>query len=71
MTIYKSCSPKYTNDQIKHLTVTKSFVSYERLLSQSLYYAIGKRDNEVMVGMQITSDGIYVLLESKEIADQR
>lgn len=65
--IYKSCSSKYTNEQIKNLTGTTSFASFERLLTTSLYDAIRKRPNEVMVGMIIDFDGIQVYLETTKL----
>lgn len=69
--IYKSCSPKYTNEQISRLSGMQTFVSYERLLNTSLYSAIGKKENEVMVGMKMDSDGITVYIESREEANKR
>jgi len=71
MTIYKSCSPKYTHDDIKRVSGTQVFVSYERLLHTTIYQAINKKDNDVMVGMKMDIDGITVYIESKEEADKR
>ena len=66
-TVYKSCSPKYTHQDIADMgTCTKSFVSFERLLKTSIYEAIALRSNEKIVGMQIDMDGIYCYIETKE-----
>lgn len=63
--IYKSCSPKYTNEQVKNLCGVVTFVSYERLLKTSLYDAIRKKDDEQIVGMVIDFDGITVYIEKQ------
>ena len=63
--IYKSCSPKYTSYDIERLSGVVTFVSFERLLRMSLYDAIGKKENEKMMGMKITEDGIQVYIEKE------
>jgi hypothetical protein len=65
MTIYKTCSSKYTNKQIEHLSGVCTFVSFARLLNNSITDCISKKENEDIVGMEITSDGIKVYLETE------
>ena len=65
MKIYKSCSPKYTNEQIQHLSGTVSFVSWERLLVDSINQAIRKTEKEKIVGMEIDEDGVKVYIETE------
>lgn len=66
-TVYKSCSPKYTHQDIADMgTCTKSFVSFERLLKTPIYEAISLRPNEKIVGMVIDVDGIYCIIEFKD-----
>ncbi len=64
MNIIKSCSPKYTDKDIQHLSGTTSFVSFERLL-KSIEDAIGLKADETIVGLSVTSDGIRTLIEKK------
>lgn len=63
--IYKSCSPKYTNEQIEHLSGVTTFVSFERLLKTGINDAINKKENEKIVGMKITEDGITIRIETE------
>ncbi len=64
--IFKSCSYKYSDDDVKRLSGgVQTFVSFERLLKTPLYEAIGLKEYEVMVAMKITYDGIQVYLENK------
>lgn len=65
-TIYKSCSPKYTDEQVKRLSGVTTFVSFARLLNLSIYDAIGKKPNEKIVGMVITTDGVQLYIENEE-----
>lgn len=70
-TIYKTCSPKYTSQEISSLNIansigTVSFVSFERLLRNSVYEAIGLKPNEEIVGMKIDQDGITCYIETKK-----
>ena len=64
--IYKSCTPGMSNEQfrINHTNGLTTFVSYERLLREGLYEAIGfKKDTERMVGMVMDQSGIQVYIE--------
>lgn len=62
--IYKSMTPEYTDEQIGMLgAVTKSFVSYKRLLTESIEEAIRLRPNEKIIGLEIQSDGVSVLIQ--------
>jgi hypothetical protein len=67
-TIYKSCSPKYTNKdiQLRSGSSTSSTVSFERLLVTGIKEAISLKPNEVIVGMEIDYDGVRVFTETKE-----
>ena len=61
--IYKSCSEKYSNEDIFNMVGLTSFVPHERLLKTSIYDAIKKKDNEVLVGMKIDDNGITCYIE--------
>ena len=64
--IYKSCSAKYTDEQIRNIGGTNIFVSFEQLLRTPLYEAMKKQPNEKMVGMEISYDGIKVYIETEK-----
>lgn len=64
--IYKTCSAKYTNEDIKKMSGVCTFVSYERLLTTPINWAIGKKPKETIVGMAMEYDGIRVYVETEE-----
>ena len=63
--IYKSCSPKYTDSQIKYLTGQVTFASHARLFKQSYEQAIGLKPNEKIVGMITDWDGMTFRIENQ------
>lgn len=64
--IFKSCSPKYTNEQIGRMGGVKTFRSYVALLNKSINEAIGKKENEKIVGMVMDQDGITFIIETEK-----
>lgn len=63
--LYKTCSPKYTDNDIKNLSGTVSWCSYAQLIDKSIKEAIRLRPAEKIVGMEMDTDGIKFYLETE------
>lgn len=63
--MYKTCSAKYTNEEVERLSGTIIFISYEQLFRISIKDALKLRDTEELVGMRISIDGIDCIIENK------
>ena len=61
--IYKSLSAKYTNKQIEMLSGTVCYVSFGRMLKQSIEDCVGLKEDEIIVGLEIDSNGIKCYIE--------
>ena len=56
-----------TDDQIQYSgVVTRQFISFERLLSQSINQAAHIKHNERVIGVEIVDDGISCFIETKK-----
>lgn len=64
-TIYKSLSKKYSDWDIRTLSGVVSFVSYHRLMNNSIKECLALKSNEEVVGLKITDDGITCIIETK------
>lgn len=64
--IYKSCSPKYTDDDVKRLSGVGSTASYATLMNKSIKEAIHLTENEKIVGMVMDFDGIHFWIETNK-----
>lgn len=63
--IYKSCSPKYTDEDIKYKSGIVTFASHATLFKESYEQAIGLKPNEKIVGMMLDWDGITFYIENQ------
>ena len=65
--VIKSCTPGITDYEMRsrlNESTYQAFISYERLLTKSIYDCIaGKRRNESLFALKMTTDGIAVYLK--------
>lgn len=62
--IYKSLSAKYTDKEIELMVSgTVCYVSFGRLLKESMHDCVGLKEDEKIVGLQISTDGIKCYIE--------
>lgn len=69
MKIYKSCNAKISDKEfeLQHTSGLTSYVSFERLMRNTITNAIGLKQNESIKGMAIDSNGITFYLETVPI----